>query len=131
MKLKRKSSKESLYIKIRVERLKELMKWRDLLPIIVEAIEEALGNKPLYVFGSAIEGKITVDSDIDIAVIVERVPKRAIERARVIDRIWKAMEKRGISYWYPIELHLMTSKEKEMMEKCKAKFVSVKELLCD
>jgi len=129
MKLKEKYSKEELYIKIRAERLRELMNWRDFLPIIVEAVREVLGDKPLYVFGSAIEGKLTVDSDIDIAIIVEKVPEKAMERVRIIDKIWEVIEKRGVSYWYPIELHLITLEEKKIMERGGAKFVDIKELL--
>ena len=127
--MKEKYSKEELYIKIRAERLRELMNWRDFLPIIVEAVREVLGDKPLYVFGSAIEGKLTVDSDIDIAIIVEKVPEKAMERVRIIDKIWEVIEKRGVSYWYPIELHLITLEEKKIMERGGAKFVDIKELL--
>ena len=129
MKLKEKYSKEELYIKIRTERLRELINWRDFLPIIVEAIREVLGDKPLYVFGSVIEDKITVDSDIDIAIIVEKIPQRAMERARIINKIWEVIEKRGVSYWYPVEFHLITLEEKKTMERGGAKFVDIKELL--
>ena len=129
MKLKEKYSKEELYIKIRAERLRELMNWRNFLPIIVEAVREVLGDKPLYVFGSAIEGKLTVDSDVDIAIIVEKVPEKAMERARIIDKIWEVIEKRGVSYWYPVELHLITLEEKKIMERSGTKFINIKELL--
>ena len=119
---------EELYLKIKCERLRELLKWRETIPLVLRAIKEVLGEKVLvYLFGSAIEGRLTVDSDIDIAIILDKVPKRGLERARILEEIWRKLELMGVSYWYPLEIHLMTLKEKKLLEKGGAKFIELQE----
>jgi len=33
---------------------------------------------------------------------------------------WREMERRGVPWWYPLEIHLMTREELEVLEKGKA-----------
>jgi len=129
IRLKGKSSAKDIYFETRIKRLKELLSWRKLLPIVRDSVREVLGNRPVYVFGSAVRGELTVDSDIDIAIIVDKVPESARERVRIIDEIWRRMEDRGVSFFYPFELHLMSESDKRMLEKGGAKFVRIEELL--
>ena len=94
------------------------MKWRSYLPTLVEAVRRVLGNDvEVYVFGSAIEGKLTVDSDIDIAVVVEELPRGGIGRAEMLERVWKIMESGGVPWWYPFEMHLMTREDLKLLGK--------------
>ncbi|MGC9091429.1 MAG: nucleotidyltransferase domain-containing protein [Fervidicoccaceae archaeon] len=39
------------------------------------------GDVEVYVFGSAVEGRLTVDSDIDVAVVGRELPRSAGRRA--------------------------------------------------
>jgi predicted nucleotidyltransferase len=50
------------------------------------------GDVEVYIFGLVVEDRLTVDSDIDVAVVVREVPRKGIERARLIDSLWKHME---------------------------------------
>ena len=53
-------------------------------------------NIEIYVFGSAVEGRLTVDSDIDVAVVMEEVPRSELERARLVDELWRIIESNGV-----------------------------------
>jgi len=115
------SSPEDAVVRVQTERLRELLRWREYLPHLVEAVEKVLGEEvKVYVMGSAVEGKLTVDSDIDAAAIVKELPKSGLERARILSDIWREMERRGVPWWYPFEIHLMTREEFEILEKGKA-----------
>jgi len=49
---------------------RELLRWRKYLEILVEAVKEVLGeDAEVYIFGSAAENRLTVDSDIDVAIV--------------------------------------------------------------
>jgi predicted nucleotidyltransferase len=50
--------REDLALEIQVERLEELLRWREYLRILVEAVREVLGDVNVYVFGSAVEGRL-------------------------------------------------------------------------
>ncbi|MGC8678771.1 MAG: nucleotidyltransferase domain-containing protein [Fervidicoccaceae archaeon] len=55
--------------------LKEHKILRYNLPVLVEAVRQVLGGDvEVYVFGSAVEGRLTVDSDIDVAVVGRELP---------------------------------------------------------
>jgi len=89
---------------------------------VVEAVKEVFGKDvEVYVFGSVVENRLMVDSDIDVAVVVKEVPRSGIERAKLLDRLWMAMEARGVPWWYPFEIHIMTKEELALLRE--AKFV--------
>jgi len=122
------SLREELFIEIQTWRLKELLRWRSYLPVLVEAVKHVLGNNvEIYVFGSAVEGRLTVDSDIDIAIVVDDVPRSGVERAKILDRIWRIMESRGVPWWYPFEIHLMTREELKLLRE--ARFVKADDIV--
>lgn len=105
-------------IKIQAEMLREILGWRKYLPVLVEAVKEVLGDEAeVYVAGSAAEGRLTANSDIDVLVVVDKVPGKGIERARILDRMWMLMESRGVPWWYPFEIHLITEVELERFKK--------------
>ena len=74
-------------------------------------------------FGSVVENRLMVDSDIDVAVFVEEVSRSGIEGAKLLDRLWRAMEARGVSWWYPFEMHIMMKEELALLRE--AKFVGM------
>ena len=111
---------EDAVIKIQAERLRELLKWREYLPHLVDAAKKILGEEvEIYVIGSAVEGRLTVDSDIDIVIIAKEASKPGLRRAQILSETWKEMEKRGVPWWYPFEIHLMTREEFKILEKGK------------
>jgi hypothetical protein len=105
-----------LIIKIQTYRLKELLKWREYLNILVEAVKKVFDEKAeVYVFGSAVEDRLTVESDIDVAIVIEKVPEKSVERIKLLNEIWSYMEERGVPWWYPFEIHLVTRRELMML----------------
>jgi predicted nucleotidyltransferase len=105
-----------LIIKIQTYRLKELLKWREYLNILVEAVKKVFDEKAeVYVFGSAVEDRLTVESDIDVAIVIEKVPEKSAERIKLLNEIWSYMEERGVPWWYPFEIHLVTRRELMML----------------
>ena len=88
-----------------------MLRWREYAPLVAEAVKEVLGGAEVYVFGSAAEGRLTASSDIDIAVVVDEVPKSAFERAGIVLEIIERAERRGLPSGYPLEIHLMTRRD--------------------
>jgi predicted nucleotidyltransferase len=122
------SPREKLIIEIQTRRLRELLRWRSYLPILVEAVKSVLGEDvEVYVFGSAVEGRLTIDSDIDVAVVVEELPGSASRRVEILNRIWSIMEDNGVPWWYPFEIHLMTREELKLLRE--VKFVKAEDLI--
>ena len=114
------------YIKFRLEVLRLLLEWRRIAKAIARAARQVLGGRvEIYVFGSAVEGRLTADSDLDIALVVPEVPERATERARIIAAILELAEREGMPWWFPAELHLMTREEMDMLARGGAKFVRI------
>jgi predicted nucleotidyltransferase len=122
------SPREKLIIEIQTRRLRELLRWRSYLPILVEAVKSVLGEDvEVYVFGSAVEGRLTIDSDIDVAVVVEELPGSASRRVGMLNRIWRIMEDNGVPWWYPFEIHLMTREELKLLRE--VKYVKAEDLI--
>jgi predicted nucleotidyltransferase len=122
------SPREKLIIEIQTRRLRELLRWRSYLPILVEAVKMVLGEDvEVYMFGSAVEGRLTIDSDIDVAVVVEELPGSASRRVEILNRIWSIMEDNGVPWWYPFEIHLMTREELKLLRE--VKFVKAEDLI--
>jgi hypothetical protein len=122
------SPREKLIIEIQTRRLRELLRWRSYLPILVEAVKNVLGEDvEVYMFGSAVEGRLTIDSDIDVAVVVEELPGSASRRVGILNRIWSIMEDNGVPWWYPFEIHLMTREELKLLRE--VKFVKAEDLI--
>jgi len=112
--------REDIAIEIQTWKLRELLKWRDYLEILVEAVKTVFGEgAEVYVFGSAVEGKLTVDSDVDIAVVLVGPPRASREKSRLLSRLWKVMEEKGVPWWYPFEIHLLTKEELSLLEGAK------------
>jgi predicted nucleotidyltransferase len=93
-----------------VERLELLKKLREFSLIVAKAAKEILrdGLKAVYVVGSIAEGKATVYSDIDIAIVVNSVEFKNIDIA--IDIKLKA-EELGLPIDTPIDIKIITEDE--------------------
>jgi len=60
------------YYKAKYERFKSLLRWRDQLPELLEAVRSVLPDAEVYVFGSALRNELTANSDVDILVVSDR-----------------------------------------------------------
>jgi len=58
--------------RIGVERLRARLRWRCYVALLAEAAGSP--GEVFYVFGSAAEGRLTADSDIDVAVVARSPP---------------------------------------------------------
>ena len=70
--------------------------------LIKQTAEEFLGNAEVILFGSFVEGRHTMASDIDVLIISDNIK----DRNEVLVEINKVL---GI--FHPFELHLITKKE--------------------
>ena len=61
------------------------------------------------------EGKLTVDSDIDVAIVLENPPRNLQEKNKLLSKLWKNMEERGVPWWYPFEIHIFTKDELSLL----------------
>jgi len=78
-----------------------------------KAIANAVGDLGLdadvYVIGGAAEGRLTVLSDVDILICVSESKADPWRLRRLI--LTTAMDKYGLPWDYPIELHVRSKKE--------------------
>ena len=99
-------------------RLKLLSKWRIIAANVATAIKKLYPSSEIYVFGGAAENRLTVLSDIDIAVVLEDPPK---DRAGMLAKIWEILEAKGIPQYYPLEIHILSKREFERLRGAKIK----------
>jgi predicted nucleotidyltransferase len=88
-------------------RLEMLFNFRQYLPKLVESTRKVLKDPEIYLFGSAIEGKLVGGSDIDIAIVGD-VPRGQMERAAILAEI---DEKANFPLNHPFEYLLLTKEE--------------------
>jgi len=101
-------------LRARVEMFIEKLRWRRYMGYFAQAARRLLGPEVrVLVFGSAARGELTADSDIDILLVVPRVPESASERAALVAQMLAEAEKRGMPWWYPVEVHWATPEELE------------------
>ncbi|MEM3680034.1 MAG: nucleotidyltransferase domain-containing protein [Metallosphaera sp.] len=101
------------YYKAKFERFKSLLKWRDQLPELLEAVRSVLSNAEVYVFGSALRNELTANSDVDILVVSDRA--LGSQRHKLVVAIEEKLRTPLI-----FEIHL-TTKEKLVWYKKHAK----------
>ena len=78
------------------------------LEVIKERTLEILSDAKIYLFGSVVEKKVHPLSDIDIAIVSDKIPESADERAGVKIKILEEFDT-----FTPFELHLLTRREWE------------------
>jgi len=93
-----------------IEKLELLKRWREFSLIVAKAAKEILRDslKAVYVVGSIAEGKATVYSDIDIAIVVNSIELKNIDVA--IDIKLKA-EELGLPINTPLDIKIITEDE--------------------
>ena len=110
---------------IRLRKLKELLRWMYWAHVIRQAALELLGPVDVYVFGSVVEGKHTVDSDLDIAIVMPEAPKSAGEEMRIVCEVLDRAEEKGLPWWFPADMHIMDEEELEVLKRGGAKFLRI------
>jgi predicted nucleotidyltransferase len=101
-----------------------LRRWREAVKAVERAAKDVNKEAKVYVIGGAAEGRLTVESDVDVIVCI---PVSADEdEARRLRReiIKRAIDVYGLPWDYPIELHLYGEKECEELLK-RLKYVEV------
>jgi len=89
---------------------KLLENWKDIVKALTNSAKEILGDAEVVPFGSIVEGEATATSDLDILVIVNDLPRSALNRAQIISKIEEAT---GLPPIHPIQIHLITRQEAE------------------
>lgn len=92
--------------------LRVLRGWRRYVKVVTEAVKAAIPGTEVYVVGGAAEGRLTVESDIDILVVLPHKPSFA-ECVELRARILEEAEKLGLPPYAPIELHMIGKEELE------------------
>jgi len=88
------------------ERRKYFENYKHYARMIKDAVD--LKDVEVIIFGSVVEDKHTMASDIDVLIISDDVPERLDERAEILMKINEVL-----GYLHPFELHLITKKEFE------------------
>lgn len=94
-------------LRLRAEMVRE---WRRWAHRIASAARAVLPGAEIYAFGSAVEGRLTGGSDVDLLVISEDLPDKALGRCSL--KV-KMEDLAGLPSYHPFEIHLVTPKEAE------------------
>ncbi len=91
-------------------RLQQLRKWRKVVSDVARVVESLYPEAKVYLVGGAAENRLTLLSDIDIAVVFNRELERD-ERTLILARLWEELEKRGIPPHYPLHIIVLSIDE--------------------
>ena len=94
--------------KIGKERYKIIKNHQQYLEPIKNACLELLPNAKVFLFGSALSGKLVAASDIDILIVSKKHFNTQLERAEIVIGI---EDKVGLPFVHPFEFHLMSISE--------------------
>ena len=97
-------------------RLKLVSKWASMVSKAVRVIKKAYPEASVYLIGGAAESRLTVLSDVDLVVVFEGQPP---DRAAVLARLWELLEAEGVPPYYPLEIHILGSRELEKLRGAK------------
>ncbi len=110
------------------QQLEYLRRWREEVTKIVRALELLSIDAEVYVIGSAAEGRLTVFSDIDVLICVNKEElddKEAFNIAKKV--LLKAIDDLGLPFDYPIELHVHSrARCEEILRKYCRKYIKIR-----
>jgi len=108
------------------ERAKMLRNWEKWVDRILQASREILSSNlaGIYVFGSAVTGRLVAASDVDVLIVAENLPKSARARSQLKGEI---LEKAGLPLVHPFEMHLADPEEAAIYFKHVERFIKVYE----
>lgn len=91
-------------------RLQQLRLWRKVVLDVARIVGELYPEAEVYLVGGAAEGRLTVLSDIDIAVVFS-YELGVEERTRILARLWEELESYGIPPYYPLHIMVLSKSE--------------------
>ena len=100
-----------MFMEIGLERAKMLREWKTWVQRIARIAQELLPDVQVYVIGSVVRGDQVGGSDVDILIISQNVPRKAIERAEIKALIEEKLE---LPPYHPFEIHLLTPQEAQL-----------------
>ena len=65
-------------------------------------------------------------SDIDVAILVDKVPEK---RKEIVRKVFEILESKGLPWWFPLEIHFFTPSLFEAFRKGGANFVKAEDYL--
>jgi len=105
-----------------MQQAKLLEQWKEWSKRTAGAARRILGECKVFVFGSAIEGKATEGSDVDILIICRNLLESRKERAELIA---KTEEEAGLLLYHSYEIHLVSKEEAKLYFKCTHEYIRV------
>lgn len=94
-------------LKYRMQQAKLLEQWKEWSKRIAGVARRIMGECKVFVFGSAIEGKATGGSDVDILIICRNLLESRKERAELIAKI---EEEAGLPLYHCHKIRLVSKK---------------------
>ena len=110
------------YYKSRHGRYKQLLSWRDHITDLSDAAKKVLPDADVYLFGSAIEGELTANSDVDVLIISDRAS--GLQRHRLVTMIENGLKVPSI-----FEIHLTTRDKLEWYRKHAENLISIERVV--
>jgi len=101
-------------------RLQLLRRWRSVVEIVARVVGELYSEAEVYLFGGAAEGRLTVLSDIDVAVVFDE-PLDLEKRAEIASTVWEKLEEYGVPPYYPLHLVILSRAEFEKLRGSKVR----------
>jgi len=90
-------------------RLLLLRNWRSIIYNVVKVIKGLYPEAEVYLIGGVAENRITVNSDVDIAVVFKSNLSRN-DRINILTRIWELVDN-IVPMYYPLEIHILNINE--------------------
>ena len=89
------------------------------LDLIKKRINKIFPDAKIYLFGSVVEGRTHPHSDIDVAVVTDKAPRKVRDLAEVKVKILEGLE------LSPFELHILSEREWDFYRKFVKRFKEV------
>lgn len=109
------------YYQARYNRFRALINWSQYIPGLIKAVNETLPDAEVYIFGSALKGELTANSDIDVLIVSESVAGR--QRHKIAVAIEERLENPVI-----FEMHFVTRDKVEWYRRHVENLVSAEKI---
>ena len=106
-------------------KIEYLKNWRRYVQTLAEAAGSVIPGSETYVFGGAAENRLTVLSDIDVLVIIDKYLTDR-EKRRVKKSILDEASRRGLPWDYPVEIHVVSREESKKYFKYSGKLIKIR-----
>jgi len=111
------------WVKYKIEYLRN---WKHYVNLLAKSIKELLPNTQAYVIGGAAEDRLTILSDIDVLIVIDKPLTDSQRRKLKTDILWNAIEKYGLPWDYPVEIHIATKEELKTYLRHTKKIIPIK-----